>query len=461
MTTAAARPDHTPDDAPQGAPGTSTGPGSVTALRSVEQVGDEVVTLAGQIAAATGRFLRLLADFDAREGWAGPGLASCAHWLSWRCGTDLRTAREHVRVARALTALPRTAAELDHGRLSYSKVRALARVATPGTEDDLVDVALAAPAAHVERLVRGLRTAAAQQDGPAAEQQRREQDREDRRRVQWRWDPETGDLVVWGRLAAQDGAAVLAALTRAEHERTRTDGSAEPPDLIAPPPSDLGPALVAAASVVCDAVAAPAHAVAAEVLLRVDELGSHLQDGPPLEPAAAAELQCGATRRAVVVDAAGRPLGARGGPVLAFGRARRVPSPAQLRALLLRDGGCRAPGCGRTRFLHAHHVVPCSRGGRTDLDNLLLLCGGCHRSLHLGRFTVTALGGQRFELHRDGRPWLAAPGPDGPAEHLADDRVRPDATAPAWHGEPLDVGYATEVLRRAWSAPRTPGPGAA
>ena len=64
--------------------------------------------LAGQIAAATSRFLRLLAGFDTREGWPGPGMRSCAHWLSWRAGTDLRTAREHVRVAHALTALPRT-----------------------------------------------------------------------------------------------------------------------------------------------------------------------------------------------------------------------------------------------------------------------------------------------------------------------------------------------------------------
>ena len=246
---------------------------TVRPLRSVVEVGDEVVALAGQIASATARFLRLLAELDVREGWAGPGMHSCAHWLSWRCGTDLRTAREHVRVARALTALPRTTAEFDRGRLSYSKVRALARVATPDTEDDLVDIALAAPAAHVERLVRGLRTAAQQQDLSPAQLVEREAERLRRRRVQWRWDPETGDLVLWGRLAAQDGAALLAAMTRAEHERTRTDGPAEPPDLTAPAPADLGPALVAASSMVCDAHSAPPHAVAAEVLVHVDPDG--------------------------------------------------------------------------------------------------------------------------------------------------------------------------------------------
>jgi len=97
----------------------------------VAEVGEQLCLLAGQIAAATSRFLGLLADFDARQGWAGPGVHSCAHWLSWRCGMDLRTSREHVRVARSLVVLPRTAAEFTEGRLSYSKVRAIARVATP------------------------------------------------------------------------------------------------------------------------------------------------------------------------------------------------------------------------------------------------------------------------------------------------------------------------------------------
>jgi hypothetical protein len=88
----------------------------------LERVEAELCTLAGQIAAATGRFLRLLADFDARDGWAGWGVHWCAHWLSWRCGIDLRTAREHVRVARALHGLPKASAALAEGRISYSKV---------------------------------------------------------------------------------------------------------------------------------------------------------------------------------------------------------------------------------------------------------------------------------------------------------------------------------------------------
>jgi uncharacterized protein DUF222 len=122
----------------------------------LERVEAELCTLAGQIAAATCRFLQLLAAFDARDGWAGSHVRSCAQWLSWRCGMDLRTAREHVRVARALSDLPDLTAAFAAGRLSYSKVRAVTRVATAETEPDLVEAALSAPASQLERLVRGL-----------------------------------------------------------------------------------------------------------------------------------------------------------------------------------------------------------------------------------------------------------------------------------------------------------------
>jgi hypothetical protein len=252
----------------------------------LERVEAEICTLAGQIAAATCRFLRLLAAFDAREGWAGWQVRSCAQWLSWRCGMDLRTAREHVRVARALAGLPQTVEAFSGGRLSYSKVRALTRVATPETEADLVEAALHAPAAQVERLVRGLQFA---QDEPAAGPRPLG--------VQWRWDDD-GRLVIWGRLDAADGARLLAGLTRLEHERTaavepddadgsaeadgNADGSAGPgtdgsgasagpsPRVAGAAPADLGPALVAAAELACSMAEPPAHAPAAEVVVHVD-----------------------------------------------------------------------------------------------------------------------------------------------------------------------------------------------
>src|SRR6266508_5531491 len=90
-----------------------------------------VSELAAHLAAATCRFLLMVGELDRRRAWAEWGMASCAHWLSWHCALGIGAAREHIRVARALQQLPLLTAEFAAGRLSYSKMRALTRIATP------------------------------------------------------------------------------------------------------------------------------------------------------------------------------------------------------------------------------------------------------------------------------------------------------------------------------------------
>ena len=107
----------------------------------LERLEAQICELAGHLAAATCRFLVLLGDFDARRGWASWEMNSCAAWLSWKCQMSSGTAREHVRVARALRDLPVIRAEFGAGRLSYAKVRALTRIATPDTEAGLAEIA--------------------------------------------------------------------------------------------------------------------------------------------------------------------------------------------------------------------------------------------------------------------------------------------------------------------------------
>ncbi len=114
-------------------------------VAALERLGDEIAELSAHLDAATARLLALIRDFDARGGW-NTGFRSCAHWLSWRVGLDLGAARERVRVARALGTLPRLAEALARGELSYAKVRALTRVATPETEARLLRGARARPA---------------------------------------------------------------------------------------------------------------------------------------------------------------------------------------------------------------------------------------------------------------------------------------------------------------------------
>ncbi len=138
---------------PAHAPAIVPTPSSVAAL---DRLGDEIALLSAHLEAATARLLALIRDFDARGG-GNTGFRSCAHWLSWRIGLDPGAARERVRVARALGTLPLLSAALARGELSYAKLRALTRVATPETEARLLGVGRAGTAAQVERIVRGWR----------------------------------------------------------------------------------------------------------------------------------------------------------------------------------------------------------------------------------------------------------------------------------------------------------------
>ncbi|MBI3638074.1 MAG: DUF222 domain-containing protein, partial [Candidatus Rokubacteria bacterium] len=128
----------------------------IGALAEMDRLGDEIAELSAHLEAATARLLELIREFDARGGW-NTGFRSCGHWLAWRVGMDLGAARERVRVARALGSLPRLAEALGRGELSYAKVRALTRVATPETEERLLVVGRAGTACHVERIIRGWR----------------------------------------------------------------------------------------------------------------------------------------------------------------------------------------------------------------------------------------------------------------------------------------------------------------
>jgi len=120
----------------------------------IEHLEDQITELVAHIDSAMFRLLELVREYDECEGWGGKGLISCAHWLNWKCGIDMGTAREKVRVAHALKDLPQISQAFLHGQVSYSKVRAMTRVATAKNEDYLLMIARHGTAVHVERLVR-------------------------------------------------------------------------------------------------------------------------------------------------------------------------------------------------------------------------------------------------------------------------------------------------------------------
>jgi hypothetical protein len=165
---------------------------------------------------------------------------------------------------------------------------------------------------------------------------------------------------------------------------------------------------------------------------RATDHGARLDDGPALTGACLRRLVDDGRLRFAVTAADGR--------ILNMTRASRTPSASQFRALWRRDHGCAVPGCGRTRFLHAHHVVFWSHGGKTILDNLVLLCGEHHRALHEGAFTITALGRQQFRFTGpDGITTTPAPTIQGNADDIATEHadITPATIQPDWDGRPL------------------------
>ncbi len=180
----------------------------------IEKLSDEIAKLSAHIDAATYRLLLLIREFDKLNGWQGA--RSCAHRLSWRCGIALGAAREKVRVARALEQLPLTSEALRKAKISYSKARAVTRVATPKNEDKLLSVALGGTTSHVERVVRAWRRIDEVAEKAQANQQQES-------RYLRTYTDEDGMLVVRARLTPEVGAAVLRALEAAGEELYKKD----------------------------------------------------------------------------------------------------------------------------------------------------------------------------------------------------------------------------------------------
>ncbi len=188
----------------------------------VKRLEDDICQLAAHIDAAMFRWLELLREFDECEGWAGDGIKSCAHWLNWKCGLNLGAARERIRVARALKDLPQTREAFRAGRVSYSKVRAITRAATPRNEDLLLSIAFNGTAWHVERAVsiwrRDKRLRALERDNELHAM----------RELSWYYDDE-GFLVMHARFTPEQGAVIRQAVEAAAEQlfQEQKDVSAE------------------------------------------------------------------------------------------------------------------------------------------------------------------------------------------------------------------------------------------
>ena len=433
-----------------------------------DPVGDEIAELCAHLDAGQYRLLTLLRRYDEEELWSG--WRSCAHWLNWRAGVSLGAARERLRAARRLASLPLTSAEMEKGRLSWSKVRALTRVATAENEARLVEFALHHTASQVERVVRAWRSAEAAcrvLDGPSELAARRHLTvrvtGDGMYEVRGLLLPEVGALLVETLDAAadeihrQERAMEREAEAAIEREAEAAVGEPDPPTQAPLPPQGerrhdaLGAWLEDRTEAKVQLVL---HTVAGGPEILATEEGSHVPAGTSRRLASDAE----------VVEVKRGPDGS----VLDVGRRQRTVGWRLRKALDVRDGRCRFPGCG-SRHTQAHHAIPWSEGGETKLDNLILLCRFHHRAVHEGGWRVemgqagaapggppAAPGAARF-IDPKGRVVPAVPPvrEDVRAPRTADAGLRkwhrqegidPWTATSLWQGDPLDLDWALFVL---------------
>jgi hypothetical protein len=436
-------------------------------VAELDQLGDEIAELSAHLEAATARLLDLIREFDTRGGW-NTGFRSCAEWLSWRVGLDLGAARERVRVARALGTLPLLAQALACGELSYAKVRALTRVATPETEARLLAVGRAGTAAHVERIVRGWRRVDRQAEV-------RETARQHASRALHVYQDEDGMVVLRGRLEPEVGALLVQALAAAREALYQRARAEEAVPRVADPAADT-PSL---AQQQADALALLAETalhhgldpgapgeryqvvvhIDAPALADPDQPGqSVLEDGAHVSAETSRRLACDASRVVMRHDQDGR--------LLEVGARTRTIPPALRRALHHRDRGCRFPGCSG-RFTQGHHLRHWAQGGPTTLSNLALLCRRHHRAVHEEGYQVARGPDGALRFRRpDGRPLPEVPPAVAvPADPIHVLRAQHDAqglhlhartVTSSWHGERLDLGWAIAVLHPLARQPSTP-----
>lgn len=391
---------------------------NIISKRTIDQLEQDIITFAGRMNQAEYEFLVFIREFDLRQGWKAYHFNNCAEWIDMKCGISYDTAREKVRVAHALMDLPETSTAFSNGKLSYSKARALTRLATPQNEADLLEYALPATARQVENHCRELRNA------------QRKESTEDVNRIHKRRylsrtyhndgsmtinvevTREVGDLIMKALELAMEQEASSGHKDEEAHEAQINEQEApqqDEPNLLARQADALAQIAQSYLSDV-DNTKPTTSANHYQVMVHVDEAALREQSDSATPIQAKSDLPIESVRRLccdgslvpITKDAKGNPLN--------VGRKHRVVQPALKRALLARDKCCRFPGCTHNKWLDAHHVMHWVDGGETSLSNTILLCSTHHRLLHEGGFSIQKdYSGEWYFRNEKGRAVIEAP----------------------------------------------------
>ena len=356
------------------------------------ELAEELVKSWRGITRCTADFLRAVCEFDRRRGFEDWGYVDTAQWLDAECGISRVTAREKVRVARELEGVGKIAEAFADGALSYSKVRALTRLADQGNEGALLDLAMKCPASELEARLREMENGGALSsedgEGKARHTLKRYEGSGDRVRISVELSREDAGVVMRALEVAKaeialcelggpraDDASLAADALLLMARRTLSGcfrGSAKASDTWFRP--DMGEVALDDPT---PEQSGPSHLVTVHVEESVLRGEGGTSDLPT---PAVRRLLCDGAVVGIVDDGDGSPL--------SIGRRTRTVPVGMRRALQARDRTCRYPGCHHGRWLDAHHVVHWADGGETNLENLVLLCTHHHKLLHEGTFEI-------------------------------------------------------------------------
>ena len=465
----------------------------------VDALGDQIAKMSVHLDAAMHRLLTAIREFDIASGWHVQGALSCAHWLAWRVGWDLRTARERVRVARKLAELPLVDEQLRTGVMSYSQARAISRVATAEKEELWIEYATRMPASQLDKLCSSYQNVQAYDQAHSAitgavagttsgavlaaqvaalrSVTRRSLDNgmvkfevvlaSDEAAIVWAalnagiaTAPTATDKIPTVSTPAEPTSTYPTVTTGAAPTAASASGTAHTPaeHLLATPPTAKATMSVDRGRQRADAFmgiiqdrlrgARPLR-TPIEIIITVPHAGLHgsaepsdlamMADGEVIATSTARRLCCDAGVVVAHVDAHGVPL--------SVGRKTRTIPTAIMRALRLRDRTCRFPGCMHSRYVDGHHIKHWANGGETALSNLMLLCSAHHTLLHEGGCRVEADGGHGWNFfdHRNRR--IDAPPARTTSNHdHAALTITANTNASKWTGEPNDYARCIDNL---------------
>ncbi len=367
---------------------------------STEKIMEEAAEASRRLASLAGRIVQLAGELDRRQGWRAEGATSLEAWIVERCGVSLATARAWAHVAKRLFDLPHLADGLSEGELTFDKVRAVVDTATPETDRDLCERARKCSVHQLAQLNR-TRNGASRTSAKTDYDMRSVRFNDTFRTVTAQLPPESYAEV---RSTLEARARQLPSDGDTRWDQRVCDGFLE----LIRSAGGRGSAPSSSSHVVV------VHAPLATMVDETSDLPGALERDGLISGETVRRIACDATIVVALDDDVGHTM--------YEGRARRFPTDAQRREIMRRDRHCRFPGCTNVTFTNAHHIKPWKPGGRTDLQNLALLCEHHHHRVHSRQWTMSGNANEeltfvgptgRVMTSRPSQLWTSVTAPSG------------------------------------------------